>query len=368
MALAVLLFTCVPVSPVSFAADPFHCSQLFSFSEPESISITGKEKSVRDLEPLFRKVENGEPLNIEISHRVKLKMFPEEPAYGIRYSERSVDYYPYHLKAATSDEDRYVHARLYEMNDLIFKIELAQKRGEPFREYFSHSCVDDLCFLPSPVGANSRGMFKKPEGILRIIEQSKKFGRPPFIIMSKKGDLRITSEHFLRYKKRMGVRTLTLYRGHSGFDYFFYRLLLVEEKGAAKIRREFANWIEGNLINEAYRRNVNEKRLEKFAELLRDKRVSTDTVFEEMSGELTTSAMFTSLTTNMTESWANPGKKYSEILTLSLDLEKIPEWYIDDVLFGKDLSVEVVFPYVTRDQRAALRSSLRIRKVQSLTK
>jgi len=72
--------------------------------------------------------------------------------------------------------------------------------------------------------------------------------------------------------------------------------------------------------------------------------------------------MFTSLTDKTSFTWAQQ-KENSEVLELRLDLEKIPDWYIEQIIYGADLEVEVAFPFATEGQRDALRGSLKIQRV-----
>jgi len=187
-------------------------------------------------------------------------------------------------------------------------------------------------------------------------------GRPPFLFVNRSGDKTLTTEHLIRFLKKKGSRTLTLYRGHSSFDYFFYRLLLGDHRASSILRKKFANWLEENLIETSIARDVEQDWLRTIISLLRNKNTNIESILSEISSKLTTSVMFTSLTDKTSFTWAQQ-KENSEVLELRLDLEKIPDWYIEQIIYGADLEVEVAFPFATEGQRDALRGSLKIQRV-----
>jgi hypothetical protein len=321
-------------------------------------TMTGRESSLRELEPVFKSLRDGEPFELHIPKGTKFNLFPAEPSYRVRHSAGTVDYFPYELRRATSENDKYTDDKLRYLQTALYDLERAQKRREPLEKVWGGNFDGRLFFTASPTTAKSNSLFKHPERLEGIIERTQELGRPPFLYRKKNGDMVLTDEHLLSHLKKQGERKLTLYRGHHSFDYFFYRLLLGKED--QKLRNQFAQWLEKNAYNVAYMRHIEPRSVEGFIAMLRDKKVPTDDVLGALSSQATTSAMFTSMTRDHSGTWAE-NKDLSEVVTLELDLEKIPDSYLPQILYGNDLDIEIVFPFATAEQRQALRSAMTLK-------
>jgi hypothetical protein len=324
-------------------------------------TFSGREHSLRDLEQIFKQAVAGQNYEIVIPKKVRLNLFRTEPAYSVRYSERRVDYFPYRLGDAKSEDSKYLHDHLEALRDSLSMIERSQKSKSPLGDIWKFNLDGQFFFTQSPTAAASNRLFQRADRLLAVIDRTERLGRFPFMHIKENGDMVLTNEHFFEYLKRGGSRAITLYRGHHSFDYYFYNLLLKKEKDLKQLRSNFADWLEDQSLNLSISRNTERSQIQDFISRLNNKKEPIVAILSEMSKQLTTSAMFTSLTNATSAYWAN-GKNLSEIIQLKLDLRKIPDWYLKQILYGSDLEVEIVLPFATQSQIEALQNSLTIQR------
>lgn len=322
--------------------------------------LSGKETSLRDLEGVFRRLSSGENFELIIPKKVKINL-TIEPKKALLFAEQETDYFPYYLKQPRLEEDSYTQLSLYSFREALEKIKEARERGVELSETWKGHYEKKFFFVLSPAPAGSQNYFGNQKRVFDLINIVKTRGRRPFLYIKKNGDMVFTNKNLLKHLRASGQSLLTVTRTQASFDYFFYRLLLAKtKKEKRKWREQFADWIEEN-SSEFSRRTTKYSHQREAIELLRSKAVSTKKVLGEISRKFTTSLMFTSLTNNHSGYWFNDKDPLSETISLELDLSKIPDWYLDEIFYGNDLDIEMVFPYAAKKQREVLRASLSIR-------
>lgn len=319
-------------------------------------TMTGQESSLKDLEEVFSALYHGKSFELRIPKGIRLNLFPTEPKQSVRHIERTENYYPYRFKSAETLDAQYRDDIVSALRDCLYDIERAQKLKRPLPEIWKANFDGKFFFTRSPTTGKSNRLFQRPERLRDIVKRTQRLGTFPFLELQKNGDRVITNRHFLDYLKDGGNQSLKLYRGHGAFDTFFYRLLLGKEN--MQLRKKFALWLEEETLNFARSRNVSEEFTEKIIQKLRNNKIPTEEIIEDLSKNATTSAMFTSLSNTNSTYWTRG--KGSELLNLNLNLDKITAGYLEQVLFGADLDIEVVFPFLTSSQRTSLREALKI--------
>lgn len=319
----------------------------------ERFQLAGHERTLRDLEDVFRSLVTGKEFELVIprNYQFKLKF---DSSYSVRHIEKDVIYFPYHLNGAVTSEAKYFHDLGSELAKAIEKIQFLQKTDQPV-EWVEFMGMQ-YRFNASPSTGKNRSFFAHPAAVASLVETVQKIGRPPFMFVDASGAWHLTNQHFLQHLKDRGIHKIKVYRGHSGFDLFFYRALLGKDERTS--RTEFADWLrrsvngDARLFGERNWWNQIISRLENLSE-------REDQILLEIAGKATTSVMFTSLSHRNSRYWIHP-RENSEVLELELDLDALPRSYLNQILTGLDIDVEIVFPFTTIEQIEAMKSALSI--------
>lgn len=347
--------------PIWAEAQTPACARVFSDREadkapPVTYTMSESDRSFRDLEPVFKALVSNRAFDLIIPKDYQFQLAIDH-AYSVRHSEKDVSYFPYHLDQATNDEARYFHDLLDRFSALLSKFQFLQmtKQTIDWVEWMGSS----YRFNASPTTGKSSQFFAKQARVVSLQSTVKKIGRPPFTYIDTSGNWHITNQHFLKFLKNRGIEKVSLYRAQSGFDRYFYRLLLSQGNEESLRRAEFANWLRNQGAYHARPPNENGWWNEIIAKL-DDVSQPTDAILLEIAGKSTTSLMFTSITNKYSSHWIG-AKKDSEIIQVELNLDQLPEPYLEQIFVGDDLDTEVVFPFTSLEQMAAMRASLRIK-------
>lgn len=321
--------------------------------------------TIASLEPMFKAVLAGQKIRLTIPEGLTLDLFDHvsRPYYGV-YEGGPVEFFPYSLKKNRTVEEIYREDLLRSYYEMLRGLESIQ-RGK--YTVYNLRRYKNFIFSTSTTSAASGAIFKNPRYLHELVTTPSTLGLLPFVYKKRNGDQVLTNEHFLDHLKSIGVRSVPLFRAHADFDYFFYRLLLGFGGDEFRIRTQFGNWLRQNSAELSMRRSVSERVIRSFAKSLENNRRAIDEVLMEAAPILTSSAIFTSPTDNMTNSWIGGTERssYREVLKLRLDLEKLPSWYLNLIQVGMDLDTEIVFPYLDANQIKALRASVRVVSIEN---
>jgi hypothetical protein len=316
------------------------------------VVLTGQEQSFRELEPVFRALVGNQKFELVVPENV-LPHLQEKTEDEADHSQKDVSYFPYHFTRAESEAAKYYQGLLTRFSSDLMKF---QKEKVHERLWFKNYFGEWFRFHASPTSGKNRTYFAQPQKAQELVEAVQKYGKPPFLYVTDMGDVVITNESFIRHLKNRGHQSITLFRGHSDFDIHFYHLLLGKEDTIA--RKELADWIRERGFA-PLREPQDFKWWKNLAQKLEDPSQPSDQILLQIAQSTTTSMLFTSLDTNFTDDYMNRAET-SETLELNLDLNKLPDSYLEKIMVGGDEDVEVVFPYTSIEDIRALRSSLSI--------
>lgn len=341
-----------------------HCaSKLIDSTQGLKIELNGASR-IKSVDSIFKALLTGTPFELKIPKNVKPRLSLKKQSHQVRYSAMDFPHFPYSLKAAHTDDDKFRHDQIIALSTFLEKIESAQHRGIPLSQLMRKTHLGKYFFSSSPAAAKSRSFFSQPHKVTSLTERIIRLGRFPWVYIDQHGDYVVTNRNFISHLRQSGQKYLNVYRGHGDFDVYFYHLLMDGSK-RTKLREDFAEWLQRNILEVSDRRKVTKDVLRSFAERLRNQHHTLDSILGDMSKKMTTSTMFTSLTPNTAHFWLEGiGKTerdgLTEVLELRLDLTKLDDTYLEQIIYGNDLEVEVVFPFATDTQRAALRNAVSI--------
>lgn len=358
----VLLVLFISFENAIAARTALHCRQLFSDKQnlqrtsESQFKLTGQERSFRDLEPVFRKLVGGEPFELIVPRGYVFNLTPGVQSVRVRHAEKDVDYYPYYLRSAATVYEKYYHDLLGRFSDELNQIQHLQQTHQPI-EWLDFLGME-YRFNPSPSTGISSRFFGQPERVETLVDTVRKIGRPPFIFKKGLGDWHITNEHFLRHVKKRNIPSIILYRAHNEFDIFYYRLLLSKKREALKRRTEFAEWLKRQQLS-SFRQPNDRVWWKEIISRLEDQSQPLDPILLMIAQKATTSVMFTSLTDAHSSYWLSPNQ-VSEIMKLKLNLDKLSDEYLEQIFVGRDLDIEIAFPFTTLAHLEAMRTALTV--------
>lgn len=239
----VLIFLTL-AQPISAKAGSATCEQLLPFQAvhvaPVHLVLSGKEKTLKDLEPVYRALGSSQPFELVIPHGYR---FNFEPFSFDVYREKKVAHYPYHFDGTKTEEAQYRHDLLDNFTRELSTLQAEQNGQLTYLLQWVDFLGSRYRFNASPASGKNYDVFAQPEKVTALGDRVRKIGRPPFTYQDANGNWHVTNEHFLRHLKKKGIQRIVLHRAHHGFDLPFYRLLLSPKPEEKTRRLELAQWM-----------------------------------------------------------------------------------------------------------------------------
>lgn len=357
--------------PAGAGAAPL-CEHVF-YEKAHRITIKDEKMALNGINIFVYNILNKKKTEMVIPRDAKLNLFPSTQGKAMENRqtlemhvvEKYFEFAEQNRKAGRSGYFNFERGNLIGplLSNLFFKPEPLQalQKGSVFQKH------TDFAFVRSEMAAKSRTLYQYPQAAEAIIQDVRSSGRMPFAYKDKNRNIVVTNEHLFRVYREQNIEKIHLYRGQGGFDVYYLRLLLNKSKNEMQLRNEFAEWLIKYQKEVQKSRGVTGEQYNKLIVDLQDSKRSLEDIFSQNSPIFTTSLMYTSLSKESPNFFAartqNP-----EVLTLTVDLNKLPDWYIDRVIYGSDLNIEVVFPFITAQDRQVLREAVSITARNALPK